>query len=74
MAWSTFKMVSQVGQQVEANKKLAAVQSQINDATKQVNDLKLQVERLNDKEYIGQKAQKDLGMLNQGEKQIIPVR
>ena len=74
MTWGMFKFVSQIGDQGDAHRKLAEVQSKINDATKQMNDLKLQVDRLNDKEYIDQMATKYQGMLKKGEKQIQPVQ
>ena len=70
MGWASYTIFSQMGRQSESALKLAQTQQKIDAATKQMNDLKLQVARLNDQEYIGQLATKEQGMVKKGEKQI----
>ncbi|QYR21653.1 septum formation initiator family protein [Paenibacillus sp. sptzw28] len=70
MGWASYTLLSQLERQGQSELKLAEAQQKIDAATKQMNDLKQQAARLNDKEYIGQLATKDQGMVKKGEKQI----
>lgn len=70
MGWALYTLFSQLDRQGQAELKLADAQQKIAQATKQMEDLKQQVARLNDKEYIGQLATKELGMVQKGETQI----
>ncbi|CAH1224237.1 Cell division protein FtsL [Paenibacillus plantiphilus] len=71
MGWAIYTFFTQMASQGQAEIKLAEVQGKIDAATKQMKDLQLQVERLNDKEYIGQLATKEQGLVKRGEKQIV---
>ncbi|MBW7477413.1 septum formation initiator family protein [Paenibacillus oenotherae] len=71
MGWAIYTFITQLESQGQAEIKLAEVQGKIDVATKQMNDLRLQVERLNDKEYIEQLATKEQGLVKKGEKQIV---
>lgn len=70
MGWALYTLFSQLDRQGQAELKLADAQQKIEEATKQMEDLKQQVARLNDKEYIGQLATKMQGMVKKGETQI----
>lgn len=67
MAWALYTLFSQMDNQGRAELKLSVAQNKITAVTQQMDDLKLQVARLNDKEYIGQLATKEQGMLKKGE-------
>ncbi|BBH23335.1 hypothetical protein Back11_46800 [Paenibacillus baekrokdamisoli] len=70
MGWALYTLFSQMDRQGQAELKLADAQHKIAEATKQMDDLKMQVARLSDKEYIGQLATKEQGMVKKGETQI----
>jgi len=70
MGWALYTLYTQVGSNDRAELKLAEVQQKIEEATKQMNQLQLQVDRLNDPEYIQQLATKEQNMVKPGEKPI----
>ncbi|MBO7748988.1 septum formation initiator family protein [Paenibacillus sp. MWE-103] len=70
MGWALYTGITQMGRQGQAEDKLAAAKQKIDEATKQTEDLKLELKRLNDPEYIGLKATQEFGMVKKGEKQI----
>ncbi|QHW32138.1 septum formation initiator family protein [Paenibacillus rhizovicinus] len=70
MGWALYTFVTQLQHQGKAEQKLAAAKLKINEATQQSEDLKLEVKRLNDPEYIGLKATQELGMVKKGERPI----
>jgi cell division protein DivIC len=70
MGWALYTFVTQLNHQGQAEDKLAAAKLKINEATKQSEDLALEVKRLNDPEYIGLKATQDFGMVKKGERPI----
>ncbi|AZN38921.1 FtsB family cell division protein [Paenibacillus albus] len=74
MGWALYTLLTQLVRQGDAETKLASATKQIEEAQKQVKDLKLQVTRLSDKEYIGQLATKEQGMVGKGEKQIVGIK
>ncbi|MBP3967228.1 MULTISPECIES: FtsB family cell division protein [Paenibacillus] len=70
MGWALYTLISQLDRQGQAEIKLANASQKIDAAAKQVEELKLAVARLSDKEYIGQLATKEQGMVRKGEKRI----
>ncbi|MFB9324351.1 septum formation initiator family protein [Paenibacillus aurantiacus] len=70
MLWASYTLFDQLGKQEAAAAKLSEVELKIESATKQMNDLKLQVDRLNDPEYIQQVARKEHNMIMPGEQSI----
>ncbi|MFC4811916.1 FtsB family cell division protein [Paenibacillus sp. GCM10023250] len=70
MGWAIYTGIAQMSRQGQAEDKLAAAKQKLDEATKQTEDLKLELKRLNDPEYIGLKATQEFGMVKQGEKQI----
>ncbi|RAP73295.1 FtsB family cell division protein [Paenibacillus montanisoli] len=70
MGWALYTLLMQMSRQGEAEIKLANASQKIDAAAKQVEELKLQVARLSDQEYIGQLAAKEQGMVRKGEKRI----
>ncbi|UVI30370.1 FtsB family cell division protein [Paenibacillus spongiae] len=70
MGWALYTLYTQIGQRDEAELRLAEVQQKIDKASKQMDELQLQVDRLNDPEYIAQLATKDLNLVREGEKPI----
>ncbi|NBD28073.1 FtsB family cell division protein [Paenibacillus glycinis] len=70
MGWALYTFITQLHHQGQAEEKLAAAKQKFNEATKQSEDLKLELKRLNDPEYIGLKATQEFGMVKKGEKQI----
>ncbi|WP_028609589.1 FtsB family cell division protein [Paenibacillus harenae] len=70
MGWAAYTVFGQMQQKEETVLRMSAIQSQIDASTKQTEELKRQIERLNDQEYIEQLATKDQGMVKQGEQQI----
>ncbi|MCQ6563715.1 FtsB family cell division protein [Paenibacillus mendelii] len=70
MGWALYTLYTQVGKQGDAELRLAEVQQKIEEANKQMDELQLQVDRLNDPEYIAQLATKDLNLVREGEKPI----
>jgi len=70
MGWASYTFISQLERQGQSELKLAEAQQKLDTATTQINDLKAQVAKLNDKEYIGQLATKEQGMVKKGEQQI----
>ncbi|MBB3114124.1 cell division protein DivIC [Paenibacillus phyllosphaerae] len=71
MLWASYTLFAQLDSQREAESKLDEVQLKIQVATKQMEDLKLQIDRLNDPEYIQQVARRDQNMIKPGEKSIV---
>jgi len=70
MSWATYTMLHQYHQQSERSAKLQEAKSKLAEAEAKTAALKLEVERLNDPEYIGQIARKDQGMMLPGERAI----
>ncbi|WP_229750727.1 FtsB family cell division protein [Paenibacillus nasutitermitis] len=70
MGWASYTFISQLERQGQSELKIAEAQQKLDAATTQINDLKAQVAKLNDKEYIGQLATKEQGMVKKGEQQI----
>jgi cell division protein DivIC len=70
MGWAAYTIFGQMQQKEETGLKLSTLQGQIDASTKQTEELKRQIERLNDQEYIEQLATKEQGMVKQGEQQI----
>jgi len=65
-----YKFFGQMQQYDETDKRLAAIKQQLEEATKESEELKAQINRLNDPEYIAQLATKEQGMVKIGEQQI----
>ncbi|MHA6481536.1 FtsB family cell division protein [Paenibacillus sp. strain BS8-2] len=70
LGWAGYTLFGQLQQQKATYEKLTSVESQIEEAKATNEELKRQVERLNDPEYISQLATKEQGMVKQGEQQI----
>ncbi|MCA0758343.1 septum formation initiator family protein [Paenibacillus sp. N4] len=70
MGWAGYTVFGQMQLKDTTSAKLEAIQGQISAAAKDSEELKRQIERLNDPEYIEQLATKDHGMVKKGEKQI----
>lgn len=70
MGWAGYTLFGQMQQQQATHDKLTSIQTQIEAAKANNDELKRQVERLNDPEYISQLATKEQGMVKQGERQI----
>lgn len=70
MGWAAYTIFGQMQQERETNIKLLSKQKEIEAATADSEALKLQIERLNDPEYIAQLATKEQGMVKEGEQQI----
>ncbi|QHT58706.1 septum formation initiator family protein [Paenibacillus lycopersici] len=70
MGWALYTFITQLEHQGKAEQKLAAAQSKLNEAAQKTEDLKLEVKRLNDPEYISLKATQELGMVKKGERPI----
>ncbi|MFD0717140.1 septum formation initiator family protein [Paenibacillus sp. GCM10027626] len=70
MGWALYTLYTQLDGHDQAERKLAEVQQKIEEATKQMSDLQLQIDRLNDPEYIQQLATKEQNMVRPGEKPI----
>ncbi|MDF2835772.1 MAG: septum formation initiator [Paenibacillus sp.] len=70
LGWAGYTLFGQLQQQKATYEKLTSVESQIEAAKATNEELKRQVERLNDPEYISQLATKEQGMVKQGEQQI----
>ncbi|MBW7457097.1 septum formation initiator family protein [Paenibacillus sepulcri] len=70
LGWASYTFISQLERQGQSELKLAETKQMIDTANTQINDLKQEVAKLNDKEYIGQLATKEQGMVKKGEQQI----
>lgn len=71
MSWALYTYIAQHGQMNERSQQLEETNRQLTEATSKSNALNQEIVRLNDNEYIGQIARKDLGMGLPGEKAII---
>ncbi|MFD2611536.1 FtsB family cell division protein [Paenibacillus gansuensis] len=74
IAWAGSTLVGQGSKMNDTHSQLKALQKKQKDIELQSEQLKLQLNRLNDPEYIGQIARKDLGMSLPGETSIQVTR
>lgn len=74
MSWMAYIYFGQMKQQTAVELKLSTVQKQLEDSTQESQQLQLQIDRLNDPEYIEQLATKEQGMVNPGEQQIQVIK
>lgn len=70
MGWAGYTLFGQMQQKNNTGDRLALIQGQLDASTKETAELKRQIERLNDPEYIEQLATKEQGMVKIGEQQI----
>lgn len=70
MGWALYTFAAQMNHQGQAESKLTAAKQKNAEANKRIADLNFELKRLNDPEYIGQKATQEFGMVKKGEKQI----
>lgn len=70
LGWAAYTLFGQLEQQNETSLKFTSLEEQVKSAVEKNEALKLEIERLNDPEYIAQLATKEQGMVKQGEKQI----
>ena len=71
LGWAGYTYVSQAGEINSKSKQLAQHQASRDASEESLNQLKYEINRLNDPEYIGQIAMKKYGLYKPGE---IPVR
>ncbi|WP_419875977.1 FtsB family cell division protein [Candidatus Pristimantibacillus sp. PTI5] len=70
MGWAAYTIFGQMQQKDATGVKLTTIQGQIDASSKETEELKRQIERLNDPEYIEQLATKEQGMVKKGAQQI----
>ncbi|MGG1638114.1 hypothetical protein BK120_30650 [Paenibacillus sp. FSL A5-0031] len=70
MGWAGYTIFGQMQQKNATGLKLTTIQDKLDVTTKETEELKRQIERLNDPEYIEQLATKEQGMVKKGEQQI----
>lgn len=70
LGFAGYKIIGQMYQYEETNKRLADIKLQLEQVTNESNELQAHINRLNDPEYIAQLATKELGMVKIGEQQI----
>ncbi|OMF25276.1 hypothetical protein BK133_21775 [Paenibacillus sp. FSL H8-0548] len=70
MGWAGYTLFGQMQQKNITGDKLALIQEKLDVSAKETAELKRQIERLNDPEYIEQLATKEQGMVKNGEQQI----
>lgn len=71
MSWAVYVLISQFGQIGEHNGQLEEANRKLAEAQAKNEDLRLQIARLNDDEYIGQIARKEYGLGLPGE---VPIK
>jgi len=67
MSWAVYVLVAQYGQMSERSDQLKEANRKLTDAQAKNEELKLQIARLDDDEYIGQIARKEYGLGRPGE-------
>ncbi|HEX7055838.1 MAG TPA: septum formation initiator family protein [Bacilli bacterium] len=67
LLWAVLTFFSQQDNLQGKNSRLAQMQKKLAESVKQNKELKLEVTRLNDPEYIEQRARKDFHMIRPGE-------
>jgi len=67
MSWAVYVFVTQYGQMSERSDQLKEASRKLTDAQAKNEELKLQIARLDDEEYIGQIARKEYGLGRPGE-------
>ncbi|MCU6710835.1 septum formation initiator family protein [Paenibacillus sp. J5C_2022] len=70
LGWAGYTLFGQMQQSHVTQSKLATTMKELEAAKVQSEALKIQIEKLNDPEYIAQLATKEQGMVKQGEQQI----
>ncbi|MFC4600586.1 FtsB family cell division protein [Cohnella hongkongensis] len=71
LSWAGYVLITQSGQIDDRSRQLEEANRKLADAQARNEELKLQIERLNDDEYIGQLARKEHGLGLPGE---VPIR
>ncbi len=70
MGWAGYTLFGQLQQQNATHQKLSGIQEQLELTRQESEALRLEVDKLNDPEYISQLATKEQGMVKEGEQQI----
>ncbi|MFF2484458.1 septum formation initiator family protein [Paenibacillus sp. NPDC058071] len=74
LCWAAYTFFGQMEQQGKLEIRLTAVQQQLEETTKTAKGLQLQIDQLNDPEYIEQLATKEQGMVKKGERSIQVIK
>jgi cell division protein DivIC len=70
LSWAAYTLINQYGHMSDRHAELRETDNKLSDAQAKTEQLKLEISRLNDPEYIGQIARKEQGMGLPGEKPI----
>ncbi|MUT67686.1 septum formation initiator family protein [Paenibacillus sp. NEAU-GSW1] len=74
MCWAAYTFIGQWNEHKAMETKLSTVQKQLEEASVETKQLQLQIDRLNDPEYIEQLATKEQGMVKDGQQPIQVIK